>query len=51
LREGQGGRELLASVRFVDQESHRDQGQGNVVMPALPRAHLEFVHSRLPLPR
>jgi hypothetical protein len=39
----------VASVRFGDQGPYRDHGQGHVVMPALPRAHLVCIHSRLSL--
>jgi hypothetical protein len=38
LRQGQGWRHLLTPVGLPDQKSHRDQGQGHVVMPALGAA-------------
>ena len=40
VRQGQGRRALLPPVCFAEQEPHGDQGQGHVVMPALPGAHL-----------
>jgi len=33
---GQGRGHLLTPVGFTNQEPHRHQGQGHVVMPALP---------------
>jgi hypothetical protein len=34
-------------VGFPNQKPHCDQGQGHVVMPALPGAHLVLVHAHL----
>src|SRR6266566_4451403 len=45
----QGRRPLLPPVGFPDQEPDRDQGQGHVVMPALPGTDLVLLHPRLTL--
>src|SRR5262252_4719702 len=49
LWEGQGRCPLLPPVRFPDQEPDRDQGQGHVLMPALPGPHLVRIHTCFPL--
>jgi hypothetical protein len=36
LWQGQGRGQLLTPVGFTKQKPHRHQGQGQVVMPALP---------------
>src|SRR5215831_20018290 len=45
LWQGQGRGHLLTSVGFTNQEPHRQQRQGHVVMPALPGAHLILIHA------
>src|SRR5499427_1864707 len=49
VRQGQGGRPLLPPVGFLDQEPHGDQRQRQVMMPAVPGAHLVLVHTYLSL--
>ena len=49
LRQRQGRCPLLTPVSLLDQEPHGHQRQGDVVMPALPGAHLVLVHAYLAL--
>jgi hypothetical protein len=48
VRQGQGRRELLASVGCPHQEPDRDQGQRHVMGPALPGPPLVLSHPPLP---
>src|SRR2546428_10425432 len=45
LLQRQGGCPLWTLLGFPDQEPHRHQRHGHVVMPALPGAYLILVHS------
>jgi len=45
LWQDQGRGQLLTPVGFTNQEPHRQQRQGHVVMPAVPGAHLIRIHA------
>src|SRR5215813_12852264 len=49
VRQRQGWCPLLPPVGLPDQTPHREQGQGHMVVPTLPGAHLVLVHAHFTL--